>query len=110
MRLSNSKQEKTRDKIRHKKMGRTKGHRGTSPATQVLLHKMGHEMKWDQVEKNWEQFKPNVKSRWDKIPDHDLVLIKGDRAQLRKRIQQNYNVSKQDAEAQLNEFLIELNT
>ena len=110
MRLSNTSQEKTRDKIRHKNMGRVKGKRGTSSAMQVLLQKMGQPMKWDQVSQNWDEFKPQVKKQWSKITDHELVLCAGDHDELRRHISQSYNISREEAEGQMKEFLISINS
>ena len=110
MRLSNSSKEKTRDKNKRRNEGKAKGVRGTGSATQALLHKMGHPMKWDQIEKNWDEYLPRVKGHWDKISDHNLILINGDREELRRHVQQEYSLSRHEADAQLDEFLIQLNT
>jgi len=100
---------KVKRRTKSRKLGLAKGGRGTSPATQVLLHKMGHPMKWDQVEKNWSKYVGDVKKRWKKFTDHELELIDGDRAAFSARLQERYSLSPVVAEEQLQEFLAKIN-
>ncbi len=61
-------------------------------------------MNWDQAKGNWKQFKGNVKQQWGKLTDDDLTIIEGKRDELVGKIQEQYGISKEEAERQVNEF------
>ncbi len=61
-------------------------------------------MNWDIVEGNWKQFKGKVKARWGKLTDDHLDMIAGKRVELTGKIQENYGISKDEAEAQIKLF------
>ena len=39
-------------------------------------------MSWDQIEGNWKQAMAEVKQKWAKLTDDDVVLIRGKRDEL----------------------------
>ena len=48
---------------------------------------------------NWEQAKTEIKTRWDKLTDHQLQdRVPGTRDQLMANIQASYDVTRHDAE------------
>jgi uncharacterized protein YjbJ (UPF0337 family) len=100
---------KKKDRRKSRLLGRFKGTRGTTSATQVLLHKMGHPLKWDQVKFNWAEYRVQVKSQWDKLTDHELIKIQGDETEVCQRIQERYSIPRADAKQQMQDFLIALN-
>lgn len=108
-RSTTRKREKKRDRRKARLRGRFKGTRGTNSATQALLHKMGQPLKWDQIECNWSEYIPQVKSQWDQLSDHELVKIHGDEDEVRRRIQERYRISRAEAKQQMQDFLISLN-
>jgi len=57
-------------------------------------------MNWDQVEGKWKQMKGSVRTRWGKLTDDDLELIKGQKDQLVGKIQERYGIAKAEAEEQ----------
>ena len=61
-------------------------------------------MDWNRVEGNWKQFKGKVKEQWGKLTDDDFDVIAGKRDQLVGRIQQQYGISKDEAERQVRTF------
>jgi len=61
-------------------------------------------MNWDHIERNWKQFKSNVKEQWGRLTDDQLDVIAGERAPLAGKIQETYGVSKDEAEKQLADF------
>ena len=61
-------------------------------------------MNWDRIEGNWKQFKGKVKEQWGKLTDDDVDVIAGKRDQLIGRIQQQYGISKDEAERQVQTF------
>ena len=58
-------------------------------------------MDWNRVEGNWKQIKGQVKEKWGKLTDDDLLEIEGRRDQLVGKIQARYGVTKEEAEAQV---------
>ncbi len=61
-------------------------------------------MNWDQVEGKWKQYTGEVKSKWGKLTDDDLTVVRGKRDQLAGKIQERYGIAKDQAESQIDEF------
>jgi uncharacterized protein YjbJ (UPF0337 family) len=61
-------------------------------------------MNWDQVEGKWKQMKGLVRTRWGKLTDDDLELIKGQKDQLVGTIQERYGIQKDEAQRQVEEW------
>ncbi len=57
-------------------------------------------MKWDQLERKWNQFIGSGRERWGKLTDDDWHTIAGQKDQLVGRIQERYGVTKAEAEKQ----------
>lgn len=62
-------------------------------------------MNWSYVETNWNELKAKVKQNWDNITDQQLDSIAGKRDRLCRVIQRTYDLSSQQAEEQLSEWL-----
>jgi uncharacterized protein YjbJ (UPF0337 family) len=67
-------------------------------------------MNWDQIEGNWKQAMAQVKQKWAKFTDDDVVLIRGKRDELVGKIQERYGVAKEAAERQVDEFIRDYKT
>jgi len=61
-------------------------------------------MNWDQLEGKWKQLKGSVRTRWGKLTDDDLELIKGQKDQLVGKIQERYGIQKDEAQRQVEEW------
>ena len=61
-------------------------------------------MNWDQVEGKWKQMKGSVRTRWAKLTDDDLELIKGQKDQLVGKIQERYGIQKDEAQRQVEDW------
>lgn len=61
-------------------------------------------MNWDKISGNWKQFKGTVKEQWGKLTDDKLEIIAGQRDKLLGHIQEEYGISKDEAEKQLQAF------
>lgn len=61
-------------------------------------------MNWDRIEGNWKQFQGKVKEQWGKLTDGDMAIIRGRRDQLVGKIQEQYGISKDEAERQVVDF------
>jgi uncharacterized protein YjbJ (UPF0337 family) len=59
---------------------------------------------WDRIEGNWKQLKGNAKEQWGKLTDDELDAIAGRRDQLSVKIQEQYGISKDQAERELRDF------
>ncbi|MBX9723105.1 MAG: CsbD family protein [Candidatus Obscuribacterales bacterium] len=62
-------------------------------------------MNWDEIKGNWKTVTGQVKSKWGKLTDDDLVQINGKREELSGRLQKHYGHSKEQAEKHIDEFL-----
>ena len=62
-------------------------------------------MNWDQMEGNWKQAMAEVKRKWAKLTDNDILLIRDKRDQLIGKIQERYGIAKEAAEKQLEQFI-----
>jgi uncharacterized protein YjbJ (UPF0337 family) len=49
---------------------------------------------WNRIQGNWKQAKGEIKEKWGKLTDDDLIQIDGQREQLEGIIQQRYGLSK----------------
>ena len=65
-------------------------------------------MNWDQIKGDWKQVTGKVKEKWGKLTDDELTTIEGKRDQLAGLIQQRYGYAKEQAEKELDEFMLAL--
>jgi uncharacterized protein YjbJ (UPF0337 family) len=63
------------------------------------------DMNWDQVQGNWKQVQGKLREAWGNLTDDDVFRIEGNQQQLVGRIQERYGIAKEDAEAQVDEWL-----
>ena len=61
-------------------------------------------MKWEQIERDWKIYKPQVTSQWSRLTDEHLNAIGGKREKLASKVQEVYAVSKEEAEKQIKGF------
>jgi uncharacterized protein YjbJ (UPF0337 family) len=65
-------------------------------------------MQWDRVEDRWNQIVGAVKARWSQLTDDDLNVIAGKRAQLVGRIQERYEIARDEAQRQVEQWIASL--
>jgi uncharacterized protein YjbJ (UPF0337 family) len=65
-------------------------------------------MQWDRVEDRWNQIVGAVKARWSQLTDDDLNVIAGKRAQLIGRIQERYEIARDEAQRQVEQWIASL--
>jgi uncharacterized protein YjbJ (UPF0337 family) len=63
-------------------------------------------MNWDRIEGSWKQFKGSVKDQWGKLTDDELDRIEGRRDQLVGRIQERYGIARDEADRQIDDWLM----
>jgi uncharacterized protein YjbJ (UPF0337 family) len=76
----------------------------TASASRARETLQGALMNWDRIEGNWKQFRGKMKEQWGKLTDDDFDVIAGKRDQLVGRIQEQYGISKDEAERQVQTF------
>jgi len=61
-------------------------------------------MNWDRIEGNWRKFKGKAKQEWGRLTDDQLDVIAGKRDQLLGTIQEQYGITREEAEKQIAAF------
>ena len=61
-------------------------------------------MNWEQIQGKWQEFKGQVKVRWGKLTDQDLVIINGKREILAGKLKEYSGASKEQIEKEIAEF------
>ena len=61
-------------------------------------------MNWDRIEGNWKQLKGAVPERWGKLTNDHIDVIDGKREKLTGRLQEQYGITKDEAEKQISDW------
>jgi uncharacterized protein YjbJ (UPF0337 family) len=61
-------------------------------------------MNWDQIKGSWNQVKGHARKKWGDLTDDDLDRIAGNRDLLVGKIQENYGITKEEADRQVENF------
>jgi uncharacterized protein YjbJ (UPF0337 family) len=61
-------------------------------------------MNWDRIEGNWKQLKGAVQERWGKLTNDHIDVIDGKREKLTGRLQEQYGITKDEAEKQISDW------
>lgn len=61
-------------------------------------------LNWDTVRGNWKQVKGEVKRKWGKLTDDDMLQLEGNREKLVGKIQERYGLTKEAAERQVEDW------
>jgi len=62
-------------------------------------------MNSDQLEGKWKQVKGEVREKWGKLTDDDILVVGGRRDQLIGRVQERYGMAKEVATKEVDTFL-----
>ena len=62
-------------------------------------------MNSDQLKGKWKQMKGSVKERWGKLTDDDVDVINGQNEQLVGKIQEKYEIAKDEAQRQVDDWM-----
>lgn len=60
---------------------------------------------WDRIAGQWKQFTGDVKNKWGKLTDDELLQINGRREYLVGKIQERYGIAKDEADRQVDEWV-----
>ena len=58
----------------------------------------------DTLKTKWTKLKGNVQRQWGKLTDDDLDVIEGDTKILVAKLQERYNMTKEEAEKEVEEY------
>lgn len=61
-------------------------------------------MNWEQIQGKWLEYKGQVKQRWGKLTDQDLMVINGKRDVLIGKLRERAGATKEQAEKEIAEF------
>jgi uncharacterized protein YjbJ (UPF0337 family) len=61
-------------------------------------------MNWDELEVKWKEYAGSARAHWSKLTDDDWQAITGRKDRLVARIQERYNIAKEEAERQVDEW------
>lgn len=59
---------------------------------------------WDKVAGQWKQFDGDLKNKWGKLTDDEILQVNGNREILAGKIQEKYGIAKVDANKQIDEW------
>ena len=65
---------------------------------------MAKSSNWDKVGGQWKQFAGDVKQKWGKLTDDELLQVNGNREILAGKIQEKYGIAKDEANKQIDEW------
>jgi uncharacterized protein YjbJ (UPF0337 family) len=60
------------------------------------------------LEGKWNQIKGKIKQQWGELTDDDIDRIRGNRTEMIGVLQEKYDISQDEAERELDEFLAAL--
>jgi len=61
-------------------------------------------MTWEQIEPHWKEFAGSAAAHWSKLTADDFEALTGVKGHLMGRIQKRYEVTRQEAERQVDEW------
>ena len=59
---------------------------------------------WEQIAGKWKQFGGEVKKKWGKLTDDEVMQINGNRDILAGKLQEKYGLAKEAANTQIDEW------
>jgi uncharacterized protein YjbJ (UPF0337 family) len=62
-------------------------------------------MEWHEIEIQWNEFAGSARAHWSKLTDDDWHAITGTKGHLIGRLQKRYEISREEAERQVDEWL-----
>ncbi|HKK34931.1 MAG TPA: CsbD family protein [Paracoccaceae bacterium] len=62
-------------------------------------------MDWNRIQGNWKRLTGSVKAKWGELTDDEIQEVAGEREKLEGKIQQRYGKSKDQARAEVDEWM-----
>jgi uncharacterized protein YjbJ (UPF0337 family) len=70
----------------------------------ALCHVSGRS-DWDRIAGNWKQFRDEIKHKWGKLTDEDLIAINGRRKRFEGKIQERYGYAEDRVRKDVDDWL-----
>ena len=61
-------------------------------------------MNWDRISGQWKQYKGKAKEKWGQLTDDEIDIIAGKRDQLVGKVQERYEVARDQAEKEVDQW------
>ena len=63
---------------------------------------------WDEISGRWTRFSRDVKKKWDKLTDDEVMQVNGRREILAGKIQERYGIAMEEANRQIDMWVAKL--
>lgn len=62
-------------------------------------------MEWKRIEGNWKLIESNIRKKWAKLTDEDLLVIDGRRDELEDKIRQRYGFATEHVRKEVDDWM-----
>ena len=81
------------------------GTRDVEELKEIALRHVSGRSHWDRIARNWKQFRDEIKHKWGKLTDEDLIAINGRRKRFEGKIQERYGYAQDRVRKDVDEWL-----
>ena len=81
------------------------GKRDVEELKEIALRQVSGRSHWDRIARNWKQFRDEIKHKWGKLTDEDLIAINGQRKHFEGKIQERYGYAQDRVRKDVDEWL-----
>jgi len=81
------------------------GTRDVEELKEIALRHVSGRSHWDRIARNWKQFRDEIKHKWGKLTDEDLIAINGQRKHFEGKIQERYGYAQDWVRKDVDEWL-----
>src|SRR4029079_12538575 len=72
---------------------------------EIALRPVSDRSHWDRIAENWKHFRDEIKHKWGKLTDEDLIAINGQRKHVEGKIQERYGYAQDRVRKDVDEWL-----
>jgi len=81
------------------------GTRDVEELKEIALRHVSGRSHWDRIARNWKQFRDEIKHKWGKLTDEDLIAINGRRKRFEGKIQERYGYAEDRVRKDIDDWL-----
>ena len=81
------------------------GTRDVEELKEIALRHVSGRSHWDRIARNWKQFRDEIKHKWGKLTDEDLIAINGRRTRFEGKIQERYGYAEDRVRKDVDDWL-----
>jgi uncharacterized protein YjbJ (UPF0337 family) len=81
------------------------GKRDVEELKEIALRHVSGRSHWDRIAGNWKQFRNEIKHKWGKLTDEDLIAINGRRKRFEGKIQERYGYAEDRVRKDVDDWL-----